>query len=310
MVVDHVSTNNSTTNTINPKPEGQCFICSELAELVCQKCEKVAFCSEDHGRLHCREGFAQCFPYRVGCTDGVGRQLLTTRDVIKGEVIYVEDPIVVGPTQECAPICLCCLRAIDTSYLCRGCGYPFCDEECAADPSHRLECQVLSNAPPPVLGDGQNNAYHPILPLRLLLQQSQNPTRARLAEQLMDHTEERKGSDYWVFSEEHVVKFLLDSCKQTQWTNEEIRNAIGVLEVNGYEIKNLQTCGYRGLFPLTSLVSHKCIPNCKMVLNTEAPYTNKMVAGQDLKAGEEIAISYLRPSMCSLIRRKAIKNGW
>ena len=142
------------------------------------------------------------------------------------------------------------------------------------------------------------------------MQHSHNKTRARLAEQLMDHEAERKGSDYWTFCEEYVVQFLQESCKQTHWTSEEVRNTIGILEVNAYEIKNLQTCGYRGLFPLASLVSHKCVPNCKMVWNTESPYTNKMVAGQDLKAGEEIATSYLKPAMCSLLRRKAIKRGW
>ena len=297
-------------DTFEHNTSEQCFICSYPALFKCPSCEKVAFCSEEHGQLHCREGFDACFPYKVGYTEGVGRQLFTTRDVRSGEVIYVEDPIVVGPSQECEPICLSCLAAIDTSYLCSGCGYPFCDEECAAEPAHSLECKVLANAPPPVFEENKNMAYHPILPLRLLLQHSQDMIKARLGESLMDHEEERKGSEYWEFSQKHIVQFLQESCKQSQLSSEEIMNAIGILEVNAYEIKNLISGGYRGLFPLASLVSHRCVPNCRMIWNTEAPFENKVVAAQDLKAGDEIATSYLRPSMCSLVRRKSIKQGW
>merc|ERR1719483_920002 len=124
----------------------QCFICSFPAKFLCPKCEIISFCSEDHGRLHCREGFDECFPYRIGHKEGVGRQLFTKRDIRQGEVLYVEDPIVVGPSQECEPICLSCLAAIDTSYLCSGCGYPFCDEECAQDQVHIEECKILAKS--------------------------------------------------------------------------------------------------------------------------------------------------------------------
>eukprot|EP00092_Neocalanus_flemingeri_P045750 GFUD01051271.1.p1 GENE.GFUD01051271.1~~GFUD01051271.1.p1 ORF type:complete len:551 (-),score=122.42 GFUD01051271.1:56-1708(-) len=310
METDQMDQDDAAQDTIEQMDMKQCFICSYPAFLQCQKCEHVAFCSEEHGRLHSREGFADCFPYRVGFTEGVGRQIITTRDIRMGEVIYVEDPIVVGPSQECDAICLSCMSAIDTSYVCGGCGYPFCDEECAADPVHDGECQVLCKAPLPVIDGTQNTAYHPILPLRLLLQRSQDETKARLCEELMDHKEERKGSEYWEFSQKHIIQFLRESCKQSQWTEEEIMNAIGILEVNAYEIKSFLTSGYRGLFPLASLVSHQCVQNCRMVWNTEAPYDNKVVAAQDLKAGEEIASSYLRPSMCSLVRRKTLKEGW
>merc|ERR1712117_992729 len=148
------------------------------------------------GGFTCREGFSDCFPYRIGETEGVGRQLLTTRDVKMGQVLYVEDPLVVGPSQECDPICLTCLAAIDTSYLCTKCGYPMCDAECATDPVHTRECSVLA--------------------------------RARLTDQLMDHKEERKGLDYWEFSRKTIVPFIQESCEQGQWSEDEIQRAVGI----------------------------------------------------------------------------------
>ena len=288
----------------------QCFLCNNPAKFMCPTCEKVYFCSEDHGRLHCREEFDDCFPYRVDQTDGVGRQLVTTRDVRMGEVLYLEDPIVVGPSQECDPICLSCLAAIDTSYLCNGCGYPMCDEECAADHQNTRECSILANTSPPSFEGEKNDAYHCILPLRVLLQQSDNEDRARLAELLMDHDKERTGQEYWEFSRKNIVPFIQQSCMQGQWSHDQIMRAVGILEVNAYEINSRIGCGTRGLFPLSSLVNHNCVPNCRMVWSTEAPYQNKVVAAQDIKAGDEIYTSYLRPSMCSLIRRKTLKEGW
>jgi hypothetical protein len=239
----------------------------------------------------------------------MGRQLVTTRAVMAGEVLYVEDPIVVGPAQECDPICLACLAAIDTSYLCGGCGYPMCDQDCAADPAHSLECKVLANANPPSFLETGNNAYHVILPLRVLLQQSHDQVRARLGDLLMDHEEERRGSEYWLLSKKQIVPFLQQCCQQEQWSQDQIMNAVGILEVNAYEINSRIGCGYRGLFPLSSLVNHKCVPNCRMIWNTESPYQNKVVAAQDIGAGEEISTSYLRPSMCSLVRRRTLKEG-
>ena len=214
----------------------------------------------------------------------------------------------VGPNQECEPICLACLTPVEEGggRACRGCGYPVCGEDCEAAHTQTEECRLLSEATPLPASE----SYHPILPLRLLLLQSQDPAKARLAQMFMDHREEREKTDYWRYGRDKIVPFIREQCGQTQWSEEEIMRAIGILEVNCYEVKNFVTFGVRGFYPLASLLSHSCVANVKTLWQTEPPFGHRSLAVRDIKAGEEILTSYLRPSMCSLIRRKSIKTGW
>ena len=70
--------------------------------------------------------------------------------------------------------------------------------------------------------------------------------------------------------------------------------AIGILEVNCYEVKNYVTFGVRGFFPLASLLSHRCVANCRTIWDQEAPWGNSTIAVTDIKKGEEIFASYIR----------------
>ena len=70
--------------------------------------------------------------------------------------------------------------------------------------------------------------------------------------------------------------------------------AIGILEVNCYEVKNYVTFGVRGFFPLASLLSHRCVANCRTIWDQEAPWGNSTIAVTDIKKGEEIFASYVR----------------
>merc|ERR1712106_1065758 len=74
-----------------------CFICDEPGCLQCDQCQQVYFCCNSHGKLHHSDGM--CFPYKVDNSDGQ-RSLVTARDVTMGDILYVEEPIVVGPNHE------------------------------------------------------------------------------------------------------------------------------------------------------------------------------------------------------------------
>ena len=77
-------------------------------------------------------------------------------------------------------------------------------------------------------------------------------------------------------------------------SEQEIIRAIGILEVNCYEVKNYVTFGVRGLFPLTSLLSHSCVPNSRSVWDQGAPWGNKTIAATDIKKGDQIFATYIR----------------
>ena len=54
-----------------------------------------------------------------------------------------------------------------------------------------------------------------------------------------------------------------------EFTAEDVQRAFGVAEVNNYELANKSgNCGIRGLLPLTSLLSHSCVPNCRLAISS------------------------------------------
>ena len=120
----------------------------------------------------------------------------------------------------------------------------------------------------------------------------------------MDHESERKGGEYWETIQEKIVPAL------TAWSEKDIQAAVGKLEVNAYEIHDYIGAGYRGLFPLASLVNHGCLPNTRMIWSQEPPFRNQMIATRNISEGEELVTSYVRPTMCSLNRRRILKEGW
>ena len=55
---------------------------------------------------------------------------------------------------------------------------------------------------------------------------------------LETHTEERRGSDLWRVNQNNVVNFLRQACRmEQQFTEEEIHEACGAIDVNSFEIK-------------------------------------------------------------------------
>ena len=294
-----------------------CFFCSRPADLQCPACSEVWYCCPTHGSVHQRPHLDRCFPWKVDTIEGKGRVMVTTRDVKAGETLFMEEPVVHGPNQG-APICLTCYSSVSLDYLCV-CGYPMCDEDCARDPVHLPECEILARGDKPTFQDGETEAYHCILPLRLALLARQDPDRFSFTDHLMDHEEERAGSEDWRTTERTVVENLLDRCNTRElegMTEAEIRRAVGVLEVNCYEVYTFilktgtNSSGLRGCYPAASLLSHSCLANSRHIWSTTPPYTNTCIATVDIPAGQEIVTSYVHPTTSVLRRRAKLKAGW
>ena len=223
---------------------GTCHICSALASCSCPSCGQVEACGKEHLGLHYKEN--SCAPYSVASSPQFGRHIVATRNIVQGEVLFQEDPLVFGPQAEGTPLCLSCMSVTDCSFLCPSCGYPMCGLECAQDQVHREECAILAKGPRHVFVEQevQEEAYHVILPLRLLLLGKKGP-QLRIVEGMVEHTEERKKGEYWLEAEEHVVRLLREDCGQKQWSEEEIQGVVGRLELNCWEIHSYITTGFR-----------------------------------------------------------------
>ena len=290
----------------NQKP---CLFCGAPGN-PCSACGEASACSPEHLRLHRREEDGECFPWKVEEREGVGRLMVTTRPIAAGEVIFREEPVVSGPSQTSNLLCLSCYSPCAADgFRCPRCRFPMCNLECAEAEVHRQECEVLSRAEEPNWdAEGDTEAYHCLLPLRLLLLHRSHPAQAALTARLMDHEEERRGSTDWHTTERTVVTRLCRA--EPSFNPDEVRRALGVLEVNCYEVVNRGGAGMRACFPIGSLLSHCCVANSTHVWTEEPPWTNTCIATVDLAAGEEVLTSYQQPTMCSLRRRSELAAGW
>lgn len=69
--------------------------------------------------------------------------MVASRDINPLELILKEHPAVVGPYTNTLQGCLQCLRKVDGSYKCSGCGFPMCNVKCERGPLHQEECNFF-----------------------------------------------------------------------------------------------------------------------------------------------------------------------
>jgi len=119
-----------------------CFVCRQDSADLCQSCRLVWFCAR-HKELHRRGEY--CFPVRVEERIGVGRCLVATRNIKRGELVLWEPTYVTGPSREPGLVCLGCLKSLtgSTVFPCLQCRLPLCSATCPATSNHQVECRVL-----------------------------------------------------------------------------------------------------------------------------------------------------------------------
>jgi len=282
-----------------------CFICSKPATMVCEYCGLVAFCSEEHKKLHRPENF--CFPFMVEQKEGVGRYVVAVRDIEPLELVMWDAAAALGPRMGCAPVCLQCLKPVDGSYRCEICNWPFCNKKCSEGNAHKIECETLKNAKEKVEFKNfqdPNDYYRCIAPLRLLRVKEKIPEVWERLSYLMDHNEDRvKDEELWNIYQNSVNKFLKSA--DPNLSDEDINRAVGLFWTNAFACSN---GGGQAIFPTFSFMSHSCVPNC-----AHSVFPNKTLALQaktKIKAGEEFTISYISTLQGSLKRRMKLHDKW
>jgi len=282
-----------------------------------------------HKTVH-RGKTGKCFPYKVEYRDKLGRILVATRTIKKGELICREVPAIVGPYSRSKPQCLQCFKLLEPGheYCCGGCGYPMCGDQCSQGNYHKGECMVFMKAGLRVKVEDMecfDSQYSAISVLRLLLlmdrEKLAEETRSNiesdyllgLSESLMDHNEERKEAqpEIWQFEEDCMVDFIHQNCKlQDKFTREEIHSANGRIMMNATSLE-LPESGYgrgAGLFPIYSMMNTSCRNNTKS--NVLPDHSVEIQAKVRIKAGEEITNQYHKPDKAAFIRRQTMKEKW
>ena len=220
----------------------------------------------------------------------------------------------------------------DWSTHCEGCKYPLCSDCISTIDSSsyhsKLECAILASLQTEIpLEDIKSNTseitkimlpnvmYEPVLAIRLLLLRQAEPAKFSIAQTLMDHDEERRNvsPEYWDHSISTVINPIVQSFSENkvETSFEEVCNFVGICEVNNYEIYNVdRKTGYRAVLPVTSLLSHSCLPNCRPIINRKYPYDNRCLANVDIPKGTELTINYTHLTDPISKRIKNLENNW
>ena len=126
--------------------------------------------------------------------------------------------------------------------------------------------------------------------IRILWLRDNQPETWKLLDMLMDHLEVQKPESK---RKNFIVDFIQNHCKLKQFSEDEIRHVIGVLDTNAYiicENPNKDT-DIQGLFPIMSILNHSCTSNTICFANDDFTFTCRAV--MPIKAGQEITTNYL-----------------
>ena len=119
-----------------------CAFCKNIAKTRCTGCRKVYYCNKEHQKLDWKIHAKNCSVLKL-VKDASGQQYyVATRNIKVGEVVYEEEPIVVGPVSRYSPSCLSCYIQLtkETAIPCKKCGWPLC-RDCK---THGPECDYTS----------------------------------------------------------------------------------------------------------------------------------------------------------------------
>jgi len=253
--------------------------------------------------------------YDIGKSDTVGRYMVARRNIKPGEVVFTDQPAVIGPDNAAVPMCLVCWRKVSGNYKCRMCGWPLCGDACRETKSHGKECVIFQERESKieVTSFGKpNRIYDAILPLRVLLLKLTNKKVYRLVCLLMDHKENQSPAQQrrqtqiaeliritWGFGKDFSVN--------------EVKHVLGILSVNSFVVHDGAEDGMDliGLYPWTSLISHCCVPNVKIITRDDFSYICESTVLTS--AGNEIVTSYHHyyyHLFGTMYRRGDIKHTW
>ncbi|XP_058830487.1 SET domain-containing protein SmydA-8 isoform X2 [Topomyia yanbarensis] len=220
---------------------------------------------------------------------------MATKDIKAGATILKEAPLVYGPSQITAPVCVGCLQALtEKQFLeCDRCGWPVCKRKCQDRPSHQAECQFTIArgskmslqhfyVPHPV--------YQCVTPLRCLLLADTDSTKWQTLIKLESHEEQRRGSKQWRDDREGVAKLIPRFFKcENKWSEDEILRVTGILQVNGHEIP-LTDPPSVAIYSNASMAEHCCTPNLAKTFTSKREIV--FWAPNAIQSGERLSICY------------------
>jgi len=289
-----------------------CIVCNKNAEFSCGGCKLVNYCGKDHQKQDWKTVHkTECKPkFRLETSERFGRYLVANRDIKKGELIFQEPPLVIGPKAVTYPVCLGCHKQIsDVFRNCDGCGYPLCSVHCQVSDAHFDECQVMMKrkyAPKVQHGVLNYKNYCHIVPMRIILLKEKQPDKYKKIQDLESHLQERLKSPLYQVFKQNVSAFLRERLGFDSFEESTILNVAAVLDTNAFDVRTKDT-KMRALYGTAAMSAHDCVPNTRHTFH--GPESSIAVSAViDIKEGEPITTTYTQSFWSTLARRAHLRS--
>lgn len=234
-----------------------------------------------------------------------GRGLFAAKPIKRGELIFSNRPLVLGPRGDRSSenFCSICYIIKESCYPCSKCGLLVCSAKCESCEQHTKECAFLVNnwKLKPECEKNPTVLIRVLAYMRsLLVDDDEKYLLSLMQKNLTSHTEEIDTlcSNYEI--PEDQIKFMksVDSTMKL--------NAFRIGQSDGGSKVPL-----RGLYLLSALLNHSCMPNTRNVYSKN--YNMAVHASRDIETGEEILTCYTGLLWCTPARRcqlQKTKNFW
>jgi len=215
--------------------------------------------------------------------------------------------LVTAPGRNGKPICLSCYSLVDGEYYCAECGWQVCNEVCEQAPPHRAECAIYKEKGIDAQWedvDEDTFVMDFIGAFRLLLAVQADPDKKKLLDKNMQTERRQKmyNSRYYTNCEEVLMKYIRDTCGVTGFTDNQILNALGIMEIYGSVIQN----GAKVLHGSYMGLQHSCCPNTYSTLNPDLSLTVR--ASVHIRSGEAVTRSLVEPLLATQFRRRDLER--
>lgn len=244
--------------------------------------------------------------WRVADSPISGRGIFAARRIEKGEELFREHTLLVGPTAHRGRnlrVCVQCYRLPpadnDAAALCpAGCSLPVC-AECSRGSGHALECQLFRKWRPK---DAQRIDTRALRILSVVRCFFLSERQRRLLYALQANADQ-----YYMREVERAAECFEHFPREPDML-EYFYRTICAFNTNAFESRyRMQEPGQdhevvaRALFPLAGMLNHRCTPNAAHYFaNGE---TIVVTATETILAGEEITMSYTKLLWSTLARK-------
>lgn len=226
-----------------------------------------------------------------------GKGLFATKTIQQGTLIFINRPLAIAPRADCAEdiFCYYCYKQGDC-YPCKQCSLLVCSEECLTTTEHNRECNYINeNWKLKCRYSMDSSVLRKILiHLRILML---NEEQFNIISILQNN----------INIQRPVVEELDNLCCRYEIPDAQIelmRTMDTVLNTNAFRITNdshKRKVSLRGLYPLSSLMNHSCVPNTRNVFRSD--YSMAVYASKTIAIGEEIFTCYTGLLWCTAARR-------